>query len=128
MALQKTFTLANGMSGNYVKLGVHHWDGVRKIAEADLVLFKDASFAAAGLPIGILGRLNLEGAKFDEYLGNDALDTIAEAEAAGLLPEELVPVRSRERFALYSAAKAERLRPGLALTTAAIDLSAAEDV
>ena len=101
MALQKTITLPNGASGNYIRLGAYTWDRVSRECSAHLLLFTTAAQASSypSAPLCLIAKLRLTGAKFDEYLGNSALE---EATAAAQI---------------YAAAKAETLLAGAGLTS-----------
>lgn len=91
MALQKSFTLPSGVSGNYVRLTAHRWDRQAREAVAWFSLYIDAAAAHDGKqPLTpFIAKLWLQGAKFDEYLDN------AEIASPGILAQ------------LYIAAKAE---------------------
>ncbi len=91
MALQKTFTLPSGVSGNYIRLTAHRWDRQAREAVAWFSLYVDAAAATTGkAPLTPwIAKLWLTGAKFDEYLSNPDL------ESPGVLAQ------------LYDASKAE---------------------
>jgi hypothetical protein len=93
MALQKTFTMPSGVSGNYIRLIAHRWDRNGREALAWFALYVDAASAHAGKqPLSpFIAKLWLTGAKFDQYLSN------AELASPGILEQ------------LYVAAKAEPL-------------------
>ena len=116
MALEKSITLPNGASGNYIRVSFYRWDRDAKEASAHLMLYGSAALAtsAPASPLCLIAKLRLGGAKFDEYLGAAALAALA---APG--PD---PVRDQ----LYAAAKAEPLLAGGGLTT--VSLADAEDV
>lgn len=116
MALEKTFNLPNGATGNYVRIGMHTWDGLAKEASAHLVLHTSAAQRAANpsAHLGLVAKLRLTGQKFDDYLSTTALRAL---ESAG--PD---PIRDQ----LYAAAKTESLVAGSGLTS--VDLSDADDV
>lgn len=114
MALQKTITLRNGQSGNYIKLGPYFLDPLVKEASAQFMLHTDATHAASApdFPICMIAKLRLQGAKFDEYLASAVLNAGGVTTAAKL----------------YTAAKAEPLIAGGGLTQAELDLTDAADV
>ena len=91
MALQKSFTLPSGISGNYIRLTAHRWDRQAREAVAWFSLYVDATAAGSGkAPLNPwIAKLWLTGDKFDQYLGN------AELTSPGILAQ------------LYVAAKAE---------------------
>ena len=91
MALQKSFTLPSGISGNYIRLVAHRWDRAAKESSALFALYVDAAAALSGkAPLTPwIAKLWLRGDKFDEYLSN------AELTSPGILAQ------------LYVAAKAE---------------------
>jgi len=91
MALQKTFTLPSGISGNYIRLVAHRWDRAARESSALFALYVDAAAAQSGkAPLTPwIAKLWLRGDKFDEYLSNADLST------PGILAQ------------LYVAAKAE---------------------
>jgi hypothetical protein len=77
MALQKNITLPNGASGNYIRVGAYTWDRVRREASAHFALFTSAAHATASPTAAlcpVIAKVRLFGAKFDEYLGNPALE------------------------------------------------------
>jgi hypothetical protein len=75
MALQKTFTLPSGVSGNYVRLTAHRWDRQTREAVAWFALYVDATAASAGKAslTPWIAKLVLTGPKFDAYLAPSAL-------------------------------------------------------
>jgi len=93
MALQKTFTLPSGVSGNYIRLVTHRWDRAARECSALFALYVDAAAASSGkAPLTPwIAKLWLTGAQFDFYLSN------SELESPGVLAQ------------LYVAAKAEPL-------------------
>jgi hypothetical protein len=93
MALQKTFTLPSGISGNYIRLVAHRWDRAARESSAFFALYVDAAAAQSGkAPLTPwIAKLWLRDAKFDQYLSNAELST------PGILAQ------------LYVAAKAEPL-------------------
>ena len=93
MALQKSFTLPSGVSGNYIRLTAHRWDRQAREAVGWFSLYVDAAAANSGkAPLTPwIAKLWLTGAKFDQYLSN------AELASPGILEQ------------LYVAAKAEPL-------------------
>jgi hypothetical protein len=82
MALQKSFTLPSGISGNYIRLVAHRWDRAARESSALFALYVDSAAAHSG-------KAPLRDAKFDQYLSNAELST------PGILAQ------------LYVAAKAE---------------------
>jgi len=119
MALQKTFNLPNGATGNYIQVGPFTSDRVTKTASADFLLFASAAWAAAHpeAPLCVIARLALSGAKWEERLAESVL---AELEDAGSNPVV---------HQFYEAAKAgEPLRAGGGLTQAEATLTDATDV
>ncbi len=111
MALSKGFSFRNGASGSYIRVTAYRWDRSTREARAILTLYQDAAYAASApdLPLlPVLAKLDLTGAKFDQYLGNAALAD------AGVLAQ------------LYAAAKVETLLAGGGLT--AVNLADAVDV
>lgn len=114
MALQKSITLPNGVTGNYIRIGAHLWDRSTKEASCRLFLFTSAAYAASrpDQPLCLLAVIRLRGAKFDHYLSNTAL--------AG----QGVTVLGQ----CYAAAKAEPLLPGGGLSRAELSLADAVDV
>lgn len=107
MALQKSIALPNGATGSYIRIGAYTWDRQTNEASAHLMLHTDAAFAesAPNSPLCLIAKLRLNGSKFLQYLGNDALSV------------EGVTVLGQ----LYSAAKVEPLLAGAGLTTIALD-------
>jgi hypothetical protein len=93
MALQKTFTLPSGISGNYIRLVAHRWDRAARESSALFALYVGAAAAQSGkAPLTPwIAKLWLRGDKFDQYLSNAELST------PGILAQ------------LYVAAKAEPL-------------------
>jgi hypothetical protein len=93
MALQKTFTLPSGISGNYIRLVAHRWDRAARESSALFALYVDSAAAQSGkAPLTPwIAKLWLRDAKFDQYLSNAELST------PGILAQ------------LYVAAKAEPL-------------------
>jgi len=91
MALQKSFTLPSGISGNYIRLVAHRWDRSARESSALFALYVDAAAAQSGkAPLTPwIAKLWLRGDKFDEYLSN------ADLTSPGILAQ------------LYVAAKAE---------------------
>lgn len=91
MALQKTFTLPSGVSGNYIRLVTHRWDRSARECSALFALYVDSAAAQSGkAPLTPwIAKLWLRDAKFDQYLSN------AELTSPGILAQ------------LYVAAKAE---------------------
>lgn len=76
MALQKSFLLPDGREGDYVRVGPFTHD--RCIREVSVIfqLYRSAAYAesAPGQPIvPILAQLRLTGAKFDQWVSNEAL-------------------------------------------------------
>ena len=112
MALQKTFTLPNGASGNYVRVGTFALDRLTREASIQFMLHGSAALAesAPDQPLCMIAKLRLGAGKFDEYLADDVL--------AG--------VDGNVMAQFYAAAKVEQLIAGGGLT--AVDLSDAEDV
>ena len=112
MALQKSITLANGISGNYIRVGdSYEMNRREKTLTAHVTLFLDAAHAQArpDLPLAVIALVQLLDAEFDQYLGRDAL-----ARAGGNVVAQL-----------YAAAKSVPIR---SLVTPEIDLSDAVDV
>ena len=112
MALQKSFTLANGIAGNYIRVGdSYEMNRREKTLTAHVTLFLDAAHAQArpDLPLAVIALVQLLDAEFDEYLGRDALAT-----AAGNVVAQL-----------YVASKSVKVR---SLIGPEIDLSDAVDV
>jgi len=103
MALSKTITLPNGAAGNYIRLGSYSWDRLTREASAAFLLHTSQALAAAApsAPLCLIAVLRLNGAKFDAYLSNAALEregkTVVEA--------------------FYDAAKVEPLIAGGELTS-----------
>lgn len=91
MALQKTFTLPSGVSGNYIRLTAHRWDRQAREAVAWFSLYLDAAAATSGkAPLTPwIAKVWLTSNKFDQYLSPAALQN------SGVLAQ------------LYVAAKAE---------------------
>lgn len=114
MALQKTITLPNGASGNYIRIGAYTWDRMTREASAHLMLHTSATHAAEHpeASLCLLAKLRLHGSKFDEYLAN------------AVLAGEGVTVIGQ----LYAAAMSEPLIPGGGFTRAGLDLSDAVNV
>lgn len=75
MAYQKTLTLPSGVSGNYLRLVSFSWDRNVREATAYFALFVDHAAAENGKAALTpwVAKLRLEGAIFDQYLGNAAL-------------------------------------------------------
>ena len=112
MALQKLITLANGIAGNYIRVGdSFEMNRREKTLTAHVTLFLDAAHAQArpDLPLAVIALVQLTDAEFDSYLGRDALAT-----AAGNVVAQL-----------YAAAKSIPIR---SLMEQEIDLSDATDV
>ena len=91
MALQKTFVLPSGGSGNYTRLTAHRWDRQAREAVGWFSLYVDEAAATSGkAPLTPwIAKIWLTGAKFDQYLSNPEL------ESPGVLAQ------------LYAASKAE---------------------
>lgn len=114
MALQKSITLPNTTSGNYIRLDSYSWDRAARLASARFMLFASAA-AAASAPnasFGLIARLDLSGEKFDQYLANSVLDG------------ETVTVAGQ----LYAALKAEPFKPGLGFAIGQVVFSDAQSV
>lgn len=77
MALQKTFTLASGVSGNYIRLTANRWDRQAREAVGWFALYVDAAAAQSGKQAltPFIAKLWLQGAKFDQYLSPAALES-----------------------------------------------------
>jgi hypothetical protein len=90
MALQKTFTLASGVSGNYIRLVTHRWDRSARECSALFALYVDAAAALSGkAPLTPwIAKLWLRGDKFDQYLSN------AELTSPGILAQLYVAVKA----------------------------------
>ena len=76
MAFNKTFTYPNGLSGNYVQIGGYRHDRRTRSASFHFDLFASAAHATAAPTSAIrpiIAKLRLEGAKFDEWVSNEAL-------------------------------------------------------
>jgi hypothetical protein len=75
MALQKSFTLPSGISGNYIRLVAHRWDRAARESSALFALYVDAAAAQSGkAPLTPwIAKLWLRDAKFDQYLSNPEL-------------------------------------------------------
>ena len=91
MALQKSFVLPSGVSGDYIRLTAHRWDRQAREAVGWFALYLDAAAATSGkAPLTPwIAKVWLTGAKFDQYLSNPELAS------PGVLAQ------------LYAAAKAE---------------------
>ncbi|MBM4229511.1 MAG: hypothetical protein FJ184_02030 [Gammaproteobacteria bacterium] len=76
MALQKTFTLPSGVSGNYIRLTAHRWDRQAREAVAWFALYVDAAAATSGkAPLTpFIAKLWLTSTTFDDYLAPAALE------------------------------------------------------
>jgi hypothetical protein len=112
MALQKSITLANGISGSYIRVGdSYEMNRREKSLTAHVTLFLDAAHAQArpDLPLAVIALVQLLDAEFEEYLGRDALAT-----AGGNVVAQL-----------YAATKSVPIR---SLVEQEIDLSDAADV
>jgi ketopantoate hydroxymethyltransferase len=112
MALQKSITLPNGISGNYIRVGdSYEMNRREESVTAHVTLFLDAAHAQArpDLPLAVIALVQLLDAEFDSYLGRDALAT-----AAGNVVAQL-----------YAAAKSVKVR---SLVEQEIDLTDAADV
>jgi hypothetical protein len=113
MALSKSITLPNGIVGSYIRVAdSFELNRRERTLTAHVTLFTDAAHAATlpNYPLAVVGLVQLSGAKFDEYVGRDAL-----AQAGGNVVARL-----------YVAAKVEALRPLGGLS--ALDVSDASDV
>ncbi len=118
MALQKTFNLPNGATGNYIQVGPFTSDRITKTATADFLLFASAAWAEAhpDAPLCVIARLRLSDAKWDQWLAESVL---AELEDAGSNPVV---------HQFYEAAKAgEPLRAGGGLSQSDVTLTDATD-
>ena len=75
MALQKSFTLPSGISGNYIRLVAHRWDRAARESSALFALYVDAAAAQSDkAPLTPwIAKLWLRGDKFDQYLSNPEL-------------------------------------------------------
>jgi hypothetical protein len=118
MALQKTITLPNTTSGNYIVLTEFAADYFARALSAHFYLFASAAAreAAPSASLGLLCKLRLAGDKFDEWLSTAALDALD------------TDTPDRLRHQIYQAAKSEPLSPGLGLRVDQLDLSDALDV
>lgn len=97
MAFQKTITLNNGESGNYIVVE-HDTKHLARSSKASFYLFKSAAYRASAPLEPLRGgqriaKLFLDGEKFDQYLAPTVLAAVDSGD----------PVRSQ----LYAAAKAE---------------------
>jgi hypothetical protein len=90
MALEKSFTLPSGISGNYVRLVAHRWDRATRESSALFALYVDAATAQSGkAPLTPwIAKLWLRGDKFDQYLSNAELTT------PGILAQLYVAVKA----------------------------------
>ena len=77
MALQKSFILPSGVSGNYIRLTANRWDRNAREAVGWFSLYVDASAAQSGKqPLTpFIAKLWLTGTKFDQYLSPAALES-----------------------------------------------------
>lgn len=77
MALQKSFTLPSGVSGNYIRITANRWDRQAREAVGWFALYVDAAAAQSGKqPLSpFIAKLWLTGSKFDQYLSPAALET-----------------------------------------------------
>ncbi len=107
MALLKTIALPNSTTGNYVRLAFFRCDFVAREVSAHFVLYASAAARISNSTehLGIVAKLRLEGAKFDQYFSTAGVDQAA---------------------ALYIAAKVEPLIAGGGLTE--LDLKLATNV
>ena len=113
MALSKSITLPNGISGNYIRVADSFELNRRQgIVTAHVALFADEAHAATlpNYPLAVIGLVELSGEKFTQYLGRDAV-----AAASGNIVGQL-----------YLAAKVETVRALGPLTE--LSLSDALDV
>jgi hypothetical protein len=112
MALQKSITLPNGITGNYIRVGdSYEMNRREESVTAHVTLFFDAAHAARlpEYPLAVIALVELSEAEFDQYLGRDALAT-----AGGNVVAQL-----------YGAAKIIKVR---SLIGTEIDLTDAADV
>lgn len=96
MAFQKTLSLPNGASGDYITIGPYLLDPMTRTLSAHFHLYFSAALRASNPsdPLRpIVAKLRLSGAVFDSYLSTAAL---AEVESDD-------PVRSQ----IYAAAKVQ---------------------
>ncbi|PTX95779.1 hypothetical protein [Opitutus sp. ER46] len=103
MALQKSITLPNGATGDYIHISEYARDVDNRYVSCHLNLFTSAAHYASQpapkQPICLIAKLRLSGAKYDAYLSTAALAAVADTEDA---------VRAQ----LYVAAKVEPLIAG----------------
>lgn len=118
MALQKSITIENGATGDYIRIGLAPIDWMTREASVHFMLYASEAWRAAHpeAPLCLIAKLRLEGAKFEEWLGEAAL--------AALVDPGADPVRDQ----LYAAAKVEPLQPGGGLRIDELDLSDAVDL
>jgi hypothetical protein len=113
MALFKSITLPNGIGGNYIRVAdSFELNRRNETVTAHVSLFKDESHAMTlpNYPLAVIGLVELNSEKFNQYLGRDAL-----LAAGGNIVGQL-----------YLAAKSETVRALGPLTE--LSLSDASDV
>jgi hypothetical protein len=118
MALQKTVSLPNYTSGDYIVLREFSADYFAREMSAHFYLYASAT-AREAAPIssmGLIAKLRLSGDKFDQWLSTATLAAL-DADT----PDRL-------RHQIYQAVKVEPLLPGLGLRIDELDLSDALDV
>ena len=112
MALKQPIALPSGAAGDYLRIDVFEFNRRARRAYVQVALFANATRAMnyPDYPLSVVSILNLEDAKFDEYLGSEAL-----ALCGGNVLGQL-----------YKAVRREKLSPvnGIVLS----EIAAAEDV
>lgn len=75
MALQLSITLPNGATGNYLRVVSVEWNRPASVCVWNLALYLSEAQADAApkYPLAIVAQVRVDGAKFEEYLSNEAI-------------------------------------------------------
>ncbi len=114
MALQLSITLPNGVTGDYLRIVNVEWNRPASIAVWRIALYLSEAQANAApkYPLAVVAQVRVDGAKFEQYLSNEAIA------AAG---HNIIAQ-------LYAVTKAEPGAVTIIAPVAPFDLSTADDV
>jgi hypothetical protein len=86
MALKKSLTLRSGQTVEYFRVTSFRWDRGTREASAIFAAYKDAEAAQGGADptLGVIAKLRLTGAAFDQYLSPSTTDPVAQIYTAAV--------------------------------------------
>ena len=75
MALGISITLPNGVTGNYLRVVSVEWNRPASVAVWNLALYLSEAQANAApkYPLALVAQVRVDGAKFEQYLSNEAI-------------------------------------------------------